>query len=284
MTDLNEVTHERLRKLRKLQLKEIELIRKFIEICERENLLYFMLGGTMLGAIRHKGFIPWDDDADFGMPRPDYEKFLLIAPENLPEHMMLETVYTEKNHTNYFSRVSLLKEKIFVRRGAHGNTERIWVDIFPLDGMPNNGILRQIHKLRLLEKRLAYQYAQFNSGVFHNNIDRVWYEQLLFYIGKYFPVEKLFSKMTTWIQLDNALKKYPYEQSDYLVNFMGAYKFREMFSKDVFGDGAFYDFEGMKLRGAQDYDFYLTQLYGDYTILPPKSERNHHFTEFIEEE
>ena len=71
--------------LRKLQLTILDLIKMFAEICEKHHLRYFMVGGTMLGAARHQGFIPWDDDVDMGMPRPDYEKFIKIVNDELPE-------------------------------------------------------------------------------------------------------------------------------------------------------------------------------------------------------
>ena len=75
----DEATKEKLEATRRLQLAQIDLVRVFKEICEKEHLRYFMVGGTMLGAVRHNGFIPWDDDVDFGMPRRDHDKFRKIS-------------------------------------------------------------------------------------------------------------------------------------------------------------------------------------------------------------
>ena len=76
-------------KVRQIQLGELSLLEKYIEICSKYNLRYYALGGTLLGAVRHKGFIPWDDDMDLGMPRKDYEKFLEICKKELPDHVIL---------------------------------------------------------------------------------------------------------------------------------------------------------------------------------------------------
>ena len=76
-------------KVREIQLGELSLLKSFIAICSKHDLRYYALGGTLLGAIRHKGFIPWDDDMDLGMPRKDYEKFISICKKELPEHVIL---------------------------------------------------------------------------------------------------------------------------------------------------------------------------------------------------
>lgn len=266
-----------------LQLYQLEMIEQFVKICEQEHLMYYMLGGTMLGAVRHKGYIPWDDDTDFGMPRPDYEKFLLVAREYLPANMIIEEGGKTKKYPYYFSRISCVEKKVVVRIGNETHIENTWIDIFPLDGMPNYKLTREFHALRLLVRRAVFKFAWFDESVNVSKTKRPWHERFLIFLGKHLPIEKFLSKEKEQKKLDQALKKYPYEQSNYLINLMGGYKLREMFHKDVFGEGAFYDFEGMKLRGPSNYDFYLTQLYGDYMTPPPESERNRHNTAFIED-
>lgn len=271
----------RLQKIREIQLEQIKIIKIFVKICEKENLTYYMIGGTMLGAIRHKGFIPWDDDADFGMPRSDYDKFLTVASKYLTNGVILETFSTNSQYPYYFSRVSSSEHKIFFGTGKKGRMENIWVDIFPLDGMPNKRIIRLFHKYYLLLCRALYQFSRFEEYVDFNKSNRIWYERFLIFLGNNLPIEKWLSKKKEWCRVDKALKKYPYEQYDYLINLMGGHKLKELFSKKVFGEGFIYDFEGMKLCGPSNYDFYLKQLYGDYMTFPPEAERNWHRTELI---
>ena len=267
--------------LRQLQLVEVDLIRLFADICEKEGLRYYILGGTMLGAIRHKGYIPWDDDADVALPRADYEKFLDVSKKYLPEGYYVEDYKSCPEYRHYPSLLASSKSKVRVFAAAEEFEKDAWIDIFPLDGMPNNKLLNRIHGLRLTLLRGLFLISVFDL-VSVNRSSRKWYEKAAVSLCRRIPLQKLLNTEKRLNAIDRALKKYPYEESDYLVNFMGAYRLREMFRKEVFGEGQPYDFEGMKLNGPQDYHAYLTQLYGDYMVPPPESERNHHSTEVIE--
>ena len=273
---------KRLKALRELQLAELGLIRQFVQICEKENLTYFMLGGTMLGAVRHKGFIPWDDDADFGMPREDYDTFLKVAGKYLTGDTHL-SVFGEEGHFYFFSQLVDRKIKI----AFHGRVEKLegecWIDIFPLDGMPENRIMHTFHKVRLLFLRKLYLLSNFEKEVQLYNSHRTFLNRVGVLICKNFKIYRFFHISKIWNLIDKELKAYPCNKSTYYLNLMGAYKFKELFKKDVFGEGAFYDFEGMKLRGPEQYDFYLTQLYGDYMTPPPEIERNKHNTQLVED-
>lgn len=274
-------TETRLEKLRKLQLEELELIKTFVLICEKEHLMYYMLGGTMLGAIRHKGYIPWDDDADFGMPRPDYEHFLAVANKYLPDGFALSTIDSVPGHIYYIARLVNTKVKIKISGVAQQREDSVWIDIFPLDGFPTNGLLRKIHKAKLLLLRKMYRLSVFDREVLLKIKHRTWYNHLGVAFCRHVPIQKLFSQRWCWKALDSALKKYPYEKSKELLNLTGAYQFKELFDKQVFGEGAFYDFEGMRLKGPVEYDFYLKQLYGDYMKPPSVDERNKHQSELL---
>ena len=125
--------------LQKMQEVEIDLFKAFIEVCQKLQLKYYLLGGTLLGAVRHKGFIPWDDDIDVGMPRKDYEIFIQKAQDLLPEHYFVQTLYSEptipynfckiRNSNTTFVEYSIKKLNI-----NHG----VYIDVFPLDGYPND--------------------------------------------------------------------------------------------------------------------------------------------------
>lgn len=267
--------------LRKLQLADLELLKKFIIICEEHRLNYFALGGTLLGAIRHKGFIPWDDDIDIGLPREDYVKFLELSRDGrLP--FEVHSYQNDKNHKRYFARIE--DPSIKVKRNDKKNEEisSAWIDIFPLDGMPNNGFLRKLHQYHILFRRAIYRLSSFNSLVNVNKKNRPLIERILVFAGKTLPVEKIFNVDKELRKLDKVLNMFPYSKSNFLVNAMGAYKFDEMFDKKYYGDGQEYQFEDITIRGPKDYDFVCSQLYGDYMTPPSKEERNHHESEIID--
>ena len=123
-------------------------------VLEELKIPYFMQGGTMLGAIRHDGFIPWDDDVDLGIPRADYDRMLKEVSARLPENLELRTYDDETDHHYYFARIVDKRYQIRRMGSIEERLENIWVDLFPLDGMPNGCISRQWHKMRLLMTRL----------------------------------------------------------------------------------------------------------------------------------
>lgn len=262
---------QRQSKLRELQMAELEIVKLFTQICEAENLKYYILNGTMLGAVRHKGFVPWDDDIDIGMPRQDYEKFLRVAKAHFSSDCYSVRHFRQTpEHVDYFAKLTSSAFQIKVTRMKTERRENAWIDIHPLDGMPNNALLNRLYQLKILAVRKIYSIAIFDQGVALYGVKRSWYNRLAIMICKRVPLQKLISKRAAWNLYDRTISRYSCEGSDYIVNASGAYKFKEMFRKEVFGEGKLYDFEGMKLCGPADYDFYLKQIYGDYMTPPPR--------------
>ena len=261
--------------LRELQLKELNILEHVLNICESNNILYFMLSGTLLGAVRHKGFIPWDDDIDLGMPREDYERFILIAQKDLPEFLRIQNFKINKNYRKYYSKIEDIRYSVRRDDALDINNCCIWIDIFPLDGMPSNFLKKNLHMLSLLYRRLLHTYSLYNQ-VINFKKKRKFLEKFLIKIGGVIVRYIKFNPDKHLYHIDSLLKKYPYEQSEYIVNFTGAYKFKEMFPRSYYKRGMMYDFEHLKLRGPVEYDKILTQQYNDYMTPPSEKDRVWH--------
>lgn len=144
---------------RRMQERMLEMLEVLDSICKRHGIPYWLSGGSMLGAVRHEGFIPWDDDLDVEMLRPDFERLMRILPEELPEQMVLQWHTTDKNYFFQYAKVRDKRSRMFERTGydkvwkEHG----IWVDIFPLERVP-----RWVHRLSNLT--LGHTYKMMRTA------------------------------------------------------------------------------------------------------------------------
>ncbi len=271
-------------RIRELQLIELDMLKEVLRIFEKHNIRYFALGGTLLGAVRHEGFIPWDDDIDIGVPRPDYEKLIKLFKEELPDH--LKPVYF-KNQTDkrpiYWIQVQNQKTSVKQHIANEEIITKVWIDIFPLDAMPTNPVSRKAHSLRLLYWRMRIQLSMFDENVHQNRAGRPFYEKAII---RLYLLTKIGSKSDTYKMmrnLDILLKVYDYEKEDHLINFMGIWKLKEMFPKKIYGEGKLYRFEDIMLMGPSDADYVLTQMYGDYMKpVDPDKQSAHHAIEIVE--
>ncbi|CDZ24935.1 LICD protein family superfamily protein [[Clostridium] cellulosi] len=267
--------------LRTLQLEELKILKVIIDICNRHNLRYCLIGGTLLGAVRHKGFIPWDDDIDIGMPRPDYEKFLQQAQKELKEPLAVKCFKFTPNYKYSFARVDTSEIQIETNSTNTKKIENLWVDIFPIDAMPNNKFLSFLHQKRLLFLRLMSKYSVFNEVVGQNKKNRPWYEKALIALGNKINPDRFMDYKKWYTKLDNAYKKYPYETADVVGNLCGVYKMHELVPKSYFEPFKTLEFEGMTVFVPNEYDKYLKHIYGDYMKLPPEDKREQHFAKII---
>ena len=260
----------------KLHKVDLEIVKQVKDICDQYGLKYYMIGGTMLGAIRHKGFIPWDDDVDLGLPRKDYEKFLDIAPKFLSNNLEIVNYKTNPEYQYYITRIRDKETKVIETRINNKNKyTHASIDIFPLDGSPNNIILRKIYYFRVMFWRAMM------SMCYKDSIDpdrkRGKHERLLIKILKCIPIEKIFKPNFIKNRIDNLMRKNDFYKSKIVGCLMGAYRTKEMAPQKFYDEGEIYQFDNLKLRGPKEYDKFLTLIYGDYMKLPPIEQRKIHF-------
>lgn len=267
--------------IRKIQMADLNLFKSLIKIFEKHNLTYFLSGGTFLGAVRHEGFIPWDDDIDISMPRKDYEKFLGLYLDELPKHIEVVNFHIDPEYKYYITRV--LNTDVNVREIRTGDVTNPAVDILPLDGAPNNLLIRNWYYFKIMTLRALISLS------YRDNIDqarkRSTFEKLVIRIGLLIPINKMFNPHELKMRLDKEMQKYKMENSKYSGCLMGAYRTNQMVPTEWFSDGNKYKFEDIEVNGPKNYEGYLTQMYGEFMKMPSQEkikEKNHY--ELLKEE
>lgn len=254
---------------KEIQRALLEMLVVFNDICDREGLRYSLIGGTLLGAVRHKGFIPWDDDVDLGMPRPDYERFIsLCKTGRLPEGYSVTTVTGDWQHPVL---VKLCNESIGVEVPWQGGNGFLWLDILPIDGLPNDDIeLRgrysSAEKLRRLILFCTADRHQGTTGL------KCLFKSFLV------PLANLLG-LLTWSgkRLDLLGKRTAFGETPWVGAFTwGLYGSGERYQIRGWEKMTRLDFEGLKLPVIGCWDDYLHGIYGDYMQLPPEDQRITH--------
>ena len=257
-------------KLRKLQLCELEILLEFVRICEQFSLRYYLVGGTLLGAVRHQGFIPWDDDIDVAMPREDYDRFAQIAPRELAPQYFYQSPKTDPNYFLTYAKIRKNGTEVYEERFKDAKFHKgVFIDIFPLDFCPAPGPV--CHLLFNVLAVMNYR-GQVDSGERYAP-----YKELSGKIG--YTVLRLFSPRglvrvrKRLLGLSKRLSR-----KEYVAAYSGAYGYyKEVFPAAWFAEGSFVPFEGRTLKGPVGGERYLTQVFGgDFMVLPPETEQKWH--------
>lgn len=255
---------------------DLKIFKEFKKICDENNLKYYVIGGTFLGAVRHKGFIPWDDDMDIAMPRNDFEKFKKIYNKYLPKNMSLITFENNEKYRYYLPRIVDLNTEIIEKRYSKLNEKsHLFIDIFPIDGTPNNSIIRKIYYLRILFNRMLVSWYYIDT--IDPSRKRTKFEKILIFLGNVLPTKKMINPKRKLKKIDNMMKKYEMSKSKYSGTIMGAYRTKEIVPTEYFGKPTYYDFEDIQVFGPEKYDEYLTHMYGNYMEIPKDVSTNEHY-------
>lgn len=250
------------------QQKLLEMVKWFHEFCVANNLRYYAVGGTMLGAVRHKGFIPWDDDIDVGMPRDDYDRFSNLMKEDCSSIYRLEAPFENKDYVYQFFK--LYDTTTTLIENTRYKTKRgIYIDIFPLDGIGNT-LEESKRNFRRIDKNNNYIMTKVCALSNH----RKFYKNLAIVVSRCIPFPSWQSVLR---KTDKLCRSRKFDDCKYAANLYGNWHEKEIVSRDCFGVPQLYDFENIRIFGAQDADSYLRALYGDYMKLPPvEKQKSHH--------
>lgn len=267
--------------MKKNELKEVllDVFRVFIEICEQNNLMYFCAGGTAIGAIRHKGMIPWDDDIDVFMPRQDYDKFIEVF-STLKDQIKYE-LFTPNDTPNYYlpfiklcnANTTLLEYKNIPCVIGVG------IDIFPLDGASSNHqelykdwieFRREANKLLVIPKTRINNFLGFIRHSLRFQLRTAFYELR-------FMFDKAKAKQQTLKNINSILLKHSFDESRTVGNYCGMWGIKEFGDKNWFKTSIKGDFEFLEVDLAIGIDNFLRNVYGDYMVIPSKeNQKSHH--------
>lgn len=260
--------------LKKLQETELKLLDKFVSICDKYNLEYYLAGGTLLGAVRHEGFIPWDDDIDVGMPRKDFNKFIEICMKELDKEYFLDCYKTNKYCYNTFIKLKLnntifLEESIENLNINHG----IWIDIFPYDDVTKN--LGKIEKIKKKLVTYSHTICRIKNKNYLGELSKSKYLTIKF-ISFFFSNRFINSMLHKILQFN--LNK----NNKYICSYGSVYDLdKEVLEKSDFFPIIELPFAGKKYKCPKNYDKILKKLYGDYMKLPPKKDQRTHNPKMI---
>ncbi len=250
-----------------IQQIELEIFKRFQTICTKNNIPYIALGGTMLGAVRHKGFIPWDDDIDVGLTRHNYQNFISVCANiSKEDHYFLQTPESDENYALSYSKLMDQNTYIEERNNVNNAKKGVFLDIFPLDKIPKSEAKqkKQIQDVKRLSNRL---FLKLRYNFIENPIRR-FYPSL--------TPEQEQSAKDLKVQRESLMTQYDQDESlDTYKNLASQYSYEsEIFTEEQLNNIIEVPFEDTSIAISKNYDTILKTMYGSYMDLPPENQRN----------
>ena len=256
----------------------LDILKAFIDICKRHDLTFYCCAGTAIGAVRHHGIIPWDDDIDVIMPRPDYDRLLETSKSEDWGKYELVTPYDRDDYPLYFSKISD-RTTTLVEERERPCVIGLFVDIFPLDATDDD-----LDEAKRLKDRYTKVINRLNAVSTHNTFaeyisllaDPKEWGRFAIKTAAYFFRSPIRRRLLA--QMDAISHLYDYDKAKNVQVYTGSYGYRETFPKAWLGRGKMFKFEDIEVPLPEEYDKYLRHFFGDYMQLPPVEQRieKHH--------
>ena len=252
--------------LNPIQEKLLDMLLWFHNYCMDNHITYYAAGGTVIGAARHNGFIPWDDDIDIVVPRRDYNRLIKLFSEKVG-HYYLESPYSENKDFLYSYTKLYDTNTTLMERGNIECKRGVYIDIFPLDGIGTtyDEAIKNFKKVDMVNMFLRTRTCAIRKG-------RRWYKNLSILLSKCIPSVLVDNKKLS-IQLDYLANSINNDQADYVANLMGSYREKEIVKRELFGKPVLHQFENISIFIPERYDEYLSKIYGEWKKLPPIEKR-----------
>ena len=262
--------------IKEIQQKQLDMLKLVIDMFEEKGLRYYLCGGTLLGAVRHKGFIPWDDDIDILIPRPDYDAFVELA-KNQPLLPGFEfRSYSLGNSYDPCCRIYDLKTHVERDYVNDPNDQWLWIDILPMDGCPEDEaeLVRMYKDVKKYKKIINLMESRVGKG---RNLVKAIIKPVFKALALLF-----YDKRKLSAKIDEICRRYDFDTSRTVAGIAYGYGPQERMDRESFVKPCKFEFEGLELDGPSCYDTYLKALYGNYMELPPEDKRKVHFMKVYE--
>ena len=258
--------------LQEMQQVYLELLQEFDGICQTHGLRYDLAGGSLLGAVRHGGFIPWDNDIDVCMPRPDYERMLRLKAEGKLDVPTRRAVICDRDESfaRHFGRYIRYDVKRLADMAEDSDCPYIGMDIFPVDGLPAGKLAFKWQCWQVRQLRRFLLTSMEKKGTSRRGALAAKIKNL------YRPILKKIGPFRIARRLDKVCRRVDFEKAEFVGAISGMYGQRERWRREDMLPRTQLDFEGIRAWGFKNYDTYLSNLYGDYMRLPPKEQQVPH--------
>lgn len=269
----NECSKKGEEKLLLLQKELKFLLAEFVKKCNQHNLKYFLFYGTLLGSIRHKGFIPWDDDIDLLMPREDIEKFVELFRDYYSDNAYLDG-YNCKHYNSFAPNVRINSNKVYLRQNMNGKETFLpaFLSIWIIDGLPHNLSERKRHIKKVFRKYKLLRLSRSSRQGTLKLKNRPVSEKIAIFLTKLLPIGKLINPRKAAKKFNQLLQKYPINTSESC--FIGwNEKGNRIFKTNWFADNLISSFDNIVCKIPVGYKEILELEYGNYLELPPENKR-----------